>query len=91
VAIVQNQTLVSQLLERRPKFLLVDKLEKMSTTDQICLLHLMETGIISETKAKANKKTGQMQTEIWVFATANSYTKLIAPLLSRFMIGNTRI
>ena len=42
--------LVNQLFERRPKFLLIDELEKMSMTDQNALLHLMETGIISETK-----------------------------------------
>ena len=35
--------LVNQLFERRPKFLLIDELEKMTVTDQTCLLHLMET------------------------------------------------
>src|SRR5881628_3793373 len=61
--------LVNQLFERRPKFLLIDELEKMNTTDQTSLLHLMETGIISE--AKINK-TRQMELTSWVFATANS-------------------
>src|SRR6266498_2906193 len=42
--------LVNQLFERRPKIVLIDELEKMSNTDQTSLLHLMETGIISETK-----------------------------------------
>ena len=75
--------LVNQLFERRPKFLLVDELEKMSTTDQTSLLHLMETGIISETKIN---KTRQMQLTSWVFATANSCEKIILPLVSRFAI-----
>jgi len=75
--------LVSQLFERRPKFLLIDELEKMRVTDQMALLHLMETGIISETKIN---KTRQIQLTSWVFATANSYTKIIQPLLSRFAI-----
>jgi len=75
--------LLNQLFERRPKFLLIDELEKMSVTDQTSLLHLMETGIISETKIK---KTRQMQLTSWVFATANSYEKIIQPLLSRFAI-----
>jgi MoxR-like ATPase len=75
--------LVNQLFERRPKFLLIDELEKMSITDQTSLLHLMETGIISETKIK---KTRQMELTSWVFATANSYEKIIRPLLSRFAI-----
>ena len=75
--------LVNQLFERRPKFLLIDELEKMSVTDQTALLHLMETGIISETKIN---KTRQMELTTWVFATANSCQKIIEPLLSRFAI-----
>ena len=74
--------LVNQLFERRPKFLLIDELEKMSVTDQASLLHLMETGIISETKIN---KTRQMVLSSWVFATANSVDKVIEPLLSRFV------
>ncbi len=75
--------LVNQLFERRPKFLLIDELEKMSNTDQTSLLHLMETGIISETKIN---KTRQTELTSRVFATANSYEKIIRPLLSRFVI-----
>jgi Holliday junction DNA helicase RuvB len=75
--------LVNQLFERRPKFLLIDELEKMSITDQTALLHLMETGIISETKIS---KTRQIELSSWVFATANSCNKIIQPLLSRFTI-----
>jgi len=74
--------LVNQLFERRPKFLLIDELEKMSVTDQASLLHLMETGIISETKIN---KTRQMVLSSWVFATANSVDKVIEQLLSRFV------
>ena len=74
--------LVNKLFER-PKFLLIDELEKMSITDQTSLLHLMETGIISETKIN---KTRQMELTSWVFATANSCDKIIQPLLSRFAI-----
>jgi holliday junction DNA helicase RuvB len=75
--------LVNHLFERRPKFLLIDELEKMSTADQTALLHLMETGIISETKIN---KTRQIELISWVFATANSWEKIIKPLLSRFAI-----
>jgi holliday junction DNA helicase RuvB len=75
--------LLNQLFERRPRFLLIDELEKMSVTDQTSLLHLMETGIISETKIN---KTRQLNLTSWVFATANSYEKIIQPLLSRFAI-----
>lgn len=75
--------LINQLFERRPKFLLIDELEKMNSTDQTSLLHLMETGIISETKMN---KTRQMELTSWVFATVNSHYKIIEPLLSRFAI-----
>ena len=75
--------LVNQLFERRPRFLLIDELEKMSVTDQTALLHLMETGIICETKIN---KTRQMELTSWVFATANSCEKIIEPLLSRFVV-----
>ncbi|HXW11666.1 MAG TPA: AAA family ATPase [Nitrososphaeraceae archaeon] len=75
--------LVNELFERRPKFLLIDELEKMSATDQTSLLHLMETGIISETKIN---KTRQIEVTSWVFATANSCQKIVEPLLSRFVV-----
>lgn len=75
--------LVNQLFEKRPQFVLIDELEKMNTADQTSLLHLMETGIISETKIK---KTREMEITSWVFATANNNEKIIEPLLSRFFI-----
>jgi holliday junction DNA helicase RuvB len=75
--------LVNQLFERRPKYLLIDELDKMNNADQTSLLHLMETGIISETKIN---KTRQMELTSWVFATANSCEKIIKPLLSRFVV-----
>jgi Holliday junction DNA helicase RuvB len=75
--------LVNQLFEKEPKYLLIDELDKMSGNDQVSLLHLMETRIISETKVN---KTRQMELTSWVFATANSYKKIIQPLLSRFAI-----
>ena len=75
--------LVNQLFEKEPKYLLIDELDKMSGNDQVSLLHLMETGIISETKVK---KTRQLELVSWVFATANNCEKIIEPLLSRFVV-----
>jgi MoxR-like ATPase len=75
--------LVNQLFERQPKFLLIDELDKMPHQDQTSLLHLMESGIVSETKIK---KTRQIELTSWVFATANSYEEIIEPLLSRFLV-----
>jgi len=75
--------LVNQLFEKEPKYLLIDELDKMSRDDQVSLLHLMETGIISETKVK---KTRQLELISWVFASANKTERIIEPLLSRFLI-----
>jgi Holliday junction DNA helicase RuvB len=75
--------LVNQLFENEPKYLLIDELDKMSGNDQVSLLHLMETGLISETKIK---KTRQLELTSWVFATANTAEKIIEPLLSRFVV-----
>ena len=69
--------LINQLFEKEPKYLLIDEIDKMSRDDQVSLLHLMETGIISETKIR---KTRQMDLTSWVFATANSCDKIIQPL-----------
>jgi Holliday junction DNA helicase RuvB len=75
--------LTNQLFDSRPKFVLVDELEKMSYSDQNSLLHLMENGIVSETKVN---KTREMVLRSSVFANANSCTKIIEPLLSRFLV-----
>jgi len=75
--------LVSQLFEKEPKYLLIDELDKMNANDQVSLLHLMETGIISETKVK---KTRHVKLVSWVIATTNSVEKIIEPLLSRFVV-----
>jgi Holliday junction DNA helicase RuvB len=75
--------LVNQLFEKEPKYILIDELDKMTGNDQVSLLHLMETGIISETKVK---KTRQLELVSWVFASANSLERIIEPLLSRFVV-----
>jgi hypothetical protein len=66
-----------------PKYLLIDGLEKMNVADQTSLLHLMQIGIISETKMK---KTRELKLTSRVLATANSCKWIIAPLLSRFVV-----
>ena len=75
--------LLNRLFEARPRLVLVDELEKMNRNDQNSLLHLMETGIISETKVN---KTRQMELISWVFGSANSCEKISEPLLSRFIV-----
>ena len=42
--------MIDYLFENRPKYLLIDEIDKMSSKNQAFLLNLMETGITSETK-----------------------------------------
>jgi Cdc6-like AAA superfamily ATPase len=69
------------LFEYRPRYFIIDELEKMNKKDQTSLLNLMESGILSELKYN-QKRTTQLKT--WVFASCNSTDKLLPPLLTRF-------
>ena len=75
--------IVDYVFEQKPKYLLLDELDKLSRKDQTFLLNLMETGIVSETKYN---KTRRMEIKTSVFATSNSVEKIIATLQSRFFI-----
>lgn len=75
--------MIDYLFENRPKYLLVDEIDKMSGKDQAFLLNLMETGIVSETKHRKNRSA---QMKVSVFATSNNIKKISAPLQSRFFI-----
>jgi MoxR-like ATPase len=69
------------LFEYRPRYFIIDELEKMNKKDQTSLLNLMESGILSELKHNQQRST---QLKTWVFASCNSTDKLLSPLLSRF-------
>jgi len=75
--------IVDCIFKQKPKYLLLDELDKLSKKDQTFLLNLMETGIVSETKYN---KTRRMETKISVYATSNNVEKITAPLQSRFFI-----
>ena len=75
--------IVDYVFDKKPKYLLLDELDKLSGKDQTFLLNLMETGIISETKFNRTRK---MEIETSVFATSNNIEKIIEPLQSRFFI-----
>ena len=71
------------IFKNKPKYLLIDEIDKMSTKDQTFLLNLMETGVISETKH------GKIRSEVlktWVIASSNNISNIISPLKSRFFI-----
>ena len=69
------------LFEYRPRYFIIDELEKMNKKDQASLLNLMESGILSELKHNQQRTT---QLKTWVFASCNSVDKLLTPLLTRF-------
>src|SRR5829696_2258129 len=69
------------LFEHRPRYFIIDELEKMNKKDQSSLLNLMESGIISELKHRQQRTT---QLKTWVFASCNSTDMLLPPLLTRF-------
>src|SRR6266516_1408418 len=69
------------LFEYRPRYFIIDEIEKMNKRDQTSLLNLMESGILSELKHN-QKRTTQLKT--WVFASCNTVERLLPPLLTRF-------
>jgi len=73
--------MIDYLFENRPRYLLIDEIDKSAPKHQTFLLNLMETGIISETKFG---KTRQTKMDVSVFATSNDTRKLSAALKSRF-------
>jgi replication-associated recombination protein RarA len=75
--------LVDYIFDNKPKYLLLDELDKLTRKDQTFLLNLMESGIVSETK---HNKTRSMEIKTSVFATSNKIEEIIPPLQSRFFI-----
>lgn len=71
------------IAEKRPKWLLVDELEKMNLTDMAALLSIMEKGRII--RAKVGRRLDE-KVKIWVVATANRIHRLPPELLSRFAV-----
>ena len=65
--------MVDYLFENKPKYLLIDEIDKMPAKDQTFLLNLMETGILTETKHKKTRTATNAKT--WVFATSNNADK----------------
>jgi holliday junction DNA helicase RuvB len=76
--------MIDYLFENKPKYLLIDEIDKMPAKDQTFLLNLMETGILTETKHKKTRTATNVRT--WVFATSNNAEKIMVPLQSRFFI-----
>lgn len=67
------------------KFLLIDEIDKLNKKDQKVLLNVMETGILSDVKAKRSKSARQTHMHLSIYATSNDISNMLTPLLSRFI------
>jgi MoxR-like ATPase len=65
----------------RPKYLLLDEIDKLRPTDQEALLNLMESGRLIKTSKIENY---DIKLKCWVFATANNKDDILEPLYDRF-------
>jgi Holliday junction DNA helicase RuvB len=70
------------LINFRPRYLIIDELDKMSAQDFSVLLSLMQSGTVARLK-KGMRSHEQMTT--WVFAGVNRKDRLPPELLSRFV------
>jgi len=75
--------IVDLLFERRPRYLIIDELDKVGSQDDLAaLLSLMEGGMVVETKHR-RRREGKF--DVRVFATANRIERIPAELRSRFL------
>jgi Holliday junction DNA helicase RuvB len=75
--------LIEVLFEDKPRFLIIDELDKIETEDNLAaLLSLMERGIVTETKYRRHRSLTLKTT---VFASANRVERIPPELLSRFL------
>jgi transcriptional regulator with AAA-type ATPase domain len=75
------------LFEYRPRYFIVDEIEKMNKKDQTSLLNVMESGILSELKHNQQRTT---QLKTWIFASCNSTDKLLPPLQLAILFDRRR-
>lgn len=73
--------LTDYLLAERPRFLIIDELDKMASIDLSALLSVMESGIVSRLKRRDDQVR---RVHVWVFAAANRVARIPPELLSRF-------
>lgn len=71
------------LLEFRPRYLIIDEIDKMDMRDMSVLLSLMESGIVARLK-KRMREMERMTT--WIFGGANRDKNIWPELKSRFFI-----
>src|SRR5712691_12897731 len=70
-----------KLYQKRPKYVLLDEVDKLSGQDQLALLNLMESGRLTKT---TKLESYEITLTAWVFATANNKQDILEPLSDRF-------
>jgi len=70
-----------KLYQKRPKYILLDEIDKLSGQDQLALLNLMENGKLTKT---TRSESYEIKLTAWVFATANNKEDILEPLFDRF-------
>ncbi|MDQ6667898.1 MAG: AAA family ATPase [Thermoproteota archaeon] len=71
------------LRAKKPKYVLLDEIDKLTTHDQQALLNLMESGRLTKT---TKLESYDIKLDVWVFATANHKEELLEPLYDRFEV-----
>lgn len=71
------------LAEQRPRYLIIDEIDKANSEDLSTLLSLMESGLVSITKGNRQE---QIRMKTWVFAGGNSLKSIAPELASRFHV-----
>ena len=69
------------LREKKPKYVLLDEIDKLTTHDQQALLNLMGSGRLTKT---TKSESYDIKLDAWVFATANKKGNILDPLFDRF-------
>jgi MoxR-like ATPase len=69
------------LKQKKPKYVLLDEIDKLSKQDQLALLNLMESGRLTKT---TRSETYDIKLGAWVIATANNKGDILEPLFDRF-------
>jgi len=80
---IRKGGLEDYLLEFRPRYLIIDEIDKMDMRDMSVLLSLMESGIVARLK-KRMREMERMTT--WIFGGANRDKNIWPELKSRFFI-----
>lgn len=75
--------IVDYIIEQRPRYLIIDELEKMDIKDYSALLSLMAEGIVTKLKKGMTEK---VKVKTWVFGAVNRDDNLPTELKSRFLI-----